>query len=100
MQKKLVNFSEKAFTFDLCPKVNNDITNNCHHMFNTTSLVYNGQQIRGLGQLSYPAQRGMYLHATLMISPEREALGVVDAWMVTRALMHDSISRGGCHRLV
>ncbi len=24
----------------------------------TTSLDYNGQQIRGLGQLSYPVQRG------------------------------------------
>jgi hypothetical protein len=28
----------------------------------------------------------MYLHATRMISPEREALGVVDVWMLTRKL--------------
>jgi hypothetical protein len=59
----------------------------------TTSLDYNGQQIRGLGQLSYPAQRGMYLHATLMISPEREALGVVDAWMYTRALSAEQLAK-------
>ena len=59
----------------------------------TTELDFNGQQIRGLGQLSYPAQRGMYLHATLMISPEREALGVVDAWMYTRALSAEQLAK-------
>ena len=59
----------------------------------TTTLDYNGQQIRGLGQLSYPAQRGMYLHATLMITPEREALGVVDAWMYTRALSAEQLAK-------
>lgn len=59
----------------------------------TTELDFNGQQIRGLGPLSYPAQRGMYLHATLMISPEREALGVVDAWMYTRELSPDQLAK-------
>ena len=59
----------------------------------TTTLDYNGQQIRGLGELSYPAQRGMYLHATLMISPEREALGVVDAWMYTRELSAEQLAK-------
>ena len=30
----------------------------------TTELDYNGQQMRGLGPLSYEAQRGIYLHPT------------------------------------
>lgn len=59
----------------------------------TTELDFNGQEIRGLGPLSYPAQRGMYLHATLMISPEREALGVVDAWMYTRPLSAEQLAK-------
>jgi len=28
----------------------------------TTELDFNGQDIKGLGSLSYDAQRGMYLH--------------------------------------
>lgn len=31
----------------------------------TTELDFNGQDIRGLGSLSYDVQRGMYLHPTL-----------------------------------
>jgi hypothetical protein len=46
----------------------------------TTELDYNGQQIEGLGPLSYEAQRGMYLHPTYVVSPEREPLGVLNAW--------------------
>ena len=30
----------------------------------TTELDFNGQQTEGLGTLSFPAQRGMYLHPT------------------------------------
>lgn len=30
----------------------------------TTELDFNGQQVRGLGPLSYEAQRGMYVHPT------------------------------------
>ena len=50
----------------------------------TTELDFNGQEIAGLGTLSYAAQRGMYLHPTYAVSPEREPLGVLDAWMWVR----------------
>lgn len=50
----------------------------------TTELDFNGQQITGMGSLSYPQQRGMYLHATLLTSTARESLGLVDAWMWAR----------------
>ncbi len=52
----------------------------------TTELDYNGQQMDGLGPLSYPAQRGLYLHPTYAVTPEREPLGVLDAWMWARPL--------------
>jgi hypothetical protein len=47
----------------------------------TTELNFNGQQTEGLGTLSFAAQRGMYLHPIYAVSPEREPLGVLDAWM-------------------
>lgn len=50
----------------------------------TTELNFNGQRIAGLGPLSYEAQRGMYVHPTYAVSPEREPLGVLDAWMWAR----------------
>ena len=50
----------------------------------TTELDFNGQRIAGLGPLSYEAQRGMYVHPTYAVSPEREPLGVLDAWMWAR----------------
>ena len=50
----------------------------------TTELNFNGQDIEELGRLSYDAQRGMYLHPTLCITPERIPLGVTDAWMWAR----------------
>lgn len=50
----------------------------------TTELDFNGQDITGLGPLSYEAQRGMYLHPTYAVTPQREPLGVVDAWMWAR----------------
>ena len=50
----------------------------------TTELNLNGQQITGLGPLSYEVQRGMYLHPTYAVTPERLPLGVIDAWMWAR----------------
>lgn len=50
----------------------------------TTELDFNGQAIKGLGPLSYEAQRGMYLHPTYAVTPEREPLGILDAWMWAR----------------
>jgi|GEM_PF-369342 len=52
----------------------------------TTELDFNGQEIDGLGRLSYEAQRGMYLHPTYAVTPERLPLGVLDAWMWSRPL--------------
>lgn len=51
----------------------------------TTELDFNGQQIEGLGRLNYDARIGMYLHPTLAVTPQREPLGVTDAWMWARA---------------
>jgi hypothetical protein len=51
----------------------------------TTELDFNGQGIAGLGRLSYEAQRGMYLHPTYAVTPDREPLGVIDAWMWARS---------------
>lgn len=52
----------------------------------TTELDFNGQAIKGLGKLSYEAQRGMYLHPTYAVSPQRLPLGIVDTWMWVRPL--------------
>ena len=46
----------------------------------TTELDFKGRNdIVGLGPLSYEAQRGMYLHVTLAVTPARLALGVLAA---------------------
>lgn len=50
----------------------------------TTELDFNGQAISGLGPLSYEAQRGLYLHPTYAVTPSREPLGVLDAYMWAR----------------
>lgn len=50
----------------------------------TTELDFNGQEMEGLGPLNYEARRGMYLHPTYAVTPEREPLGVLDAWMWAR----------------
>lgn len=52
---------------------------------NTTELDFNGQQTRGLGPLKYQTRRGMYLHPTDAVTPGREPLEVVNAWMWARA---------------
>ncbi len=51
----------------------------------TTELDVNGQGITGLGRQSDAAQRGIYLHPTCAVTPDREPLGVSDAWMWARA---------------
>ncbi|MEO5607997.1 MAG: IS4 family transposase [Polaromonas sp.] len=61
----------------------------------TTELDFNGRQATGLGPLSYEAQRGMYLHPTYTISPAREPLGVLDAWMWAREPKDSSGKRPG-----
>lgn len=50
----------------------------------TTELDFNGQAIEGLGKLSYEAQRGMYVHPTYAVSPQRLPLGILDTWMWAR----------------
>lgn len=50
---------------------------------------------RGLGPLSYEAQRGMYLHPTYAVTPAREPLGVLDAWMWAREEKDASGRRAG-----
>lgn len=61
----------------------------------TTELDFNGQRIAGLGPLSYEAQRGMYVHPTYVVSPQREPLGVLDAWMWAREPKDANGHRGG-----
>ena len=61
----------------------------------TTELNYNGQAITGLGPLSYEAQRGLYLHPTYVVSPEREPLGVFNAWTWARRLKGEDGQRPG-----
>ena len=50
----------------------------------TTVLDFNGQKTDGLGPLSYEAQRGMFVHPTLAVTPERLQLGLLDSWMWAR----------------
>lgn len=61
----------------------------------TTELDFNGQRARGLGPLSYEAQRGMYLHPTYAVTPAREPLGILDAWMWAREAKDAAGQRGG-----
>ena len=52
----------------------------------STELDFTTQPgIAGLGRLSYESQHGMYVHPTLVVTPQGAALGVVDAWMWARA---------------
>ena len=61
----------------------------------TTELDYNGQAMSGLGPLSFEAQRGLYLHPTYVVSPEREPLGVTNAWTWAREFKQGDAPRGG-----
>ncbi len=61
----------------------------------TTELDYNGQAMAGLGPLSYEAQRGLYLHPTYVATPQREPLGVINAWTWAREFKVGDAPRGG-----
>ena len=61
----------------------------------TTELDFNGQQAKGLGPLSYEAQRGMYVHPTYAVTTAREPLGILDAWMWAREQRGKDGQRGG-----
>lgn len=61
----------------------------------TTELDFKGQCIAGLGPLSYEPQRGIYVHPTYAVTPEREPLGVLDAWMWAREPKDANGQRGG-----
>lgn len=61
----------------------------------TTELDFNGQEIAGLGPLNYEARRGLYLHPTYAVTPQREPLGVLDAWMWAREARDETGERGG-----
>jgi hypothetical protein len=51
----------------------------------TTELDFTGKDdIEGLGPLTYEAQRGLHLHPTFLVTPERVPLGVFDAWIWAR----------------
>jgi hypothetical protein len=51
----------------------------------TTELDYSTKKdIAGLGPLNYETRRGMYLHPTLAVTPERVPLGLLDAYFWTR----------------
>ncbi len=50
----------------------------------TTELDFSSQPvIADLRRLNYQARQGMYVHPTLMVTPEGQALGVIDAWTWT-----------------
>jgi hypothetical protein len=61
----------------------------------TTELDFNGQDMEGLGPLSFEAQRGMYLHPTYAVTPDREPLGILDAWMWAGGPLDENGRRGG-----
>jgi len=46
----------------------------------TTELEFDGQSAVGLGRLNYEARRGLYVHPTYAVTPEREPLGLLNAW--------------------
>ena len=51
----------------------------------STELDYTGKNdIEGLGTLNYEHRRGLYLHPTLAVTPDRLPLGLLDCWTWTR----------------
>jgi hypothetical protein len=51
----------------------------------TSELDYTGKtDIEGLGPLNYETRRGLYLHPTLALTPDRVCLGVLDVWTWAR----------------
>jgi Transposase DNA-binding len=66
----------------------------------TTVLDFNGQKIEGLGPLSYEAQRGMFVHPTLAVTPERLQLGLLDSWMWAREFKDKNGVRPGINESI
>ena len=51
----------------------------------TSEMDYTGKNdIQGLGPLNYESRRGLYIHPTLAITPERVCLGIIDSWNWSR----------------
>ena len=49
-------------------------------LLDETELDFSSQPgIVGLGRLNYEARQGLYVHPTLMVTSEGQALGVIDA---------------------
>jgi len=61
----------------------------------TTELDFEGKQTQGHSPLSYEPQRGMYLHPSYAVTPQREPLGVLDAWIWAREPKDPSGKRPG-----
>jgi IS4 transposase len=61
----------------------------------TTELDFNGQAMTGLGPLSYEAQRGMYVHPTYVVTPQREPLGIINSWNWARQFKDKEGKREG-----
>ena len=52
----------------------------------TSELDYTGKtDIQGTGPLNYESRRGLYLHPTLAVTPDRLCLGVLDVYSWARA---------------
>lgn len=51
----------------------------------TSELDYTGKNdIQGLGPLNYESRRGLYIHPTLAVTPDRLCLGLMDSWNWSR----------------
>ena len=51
----------------------------------TSEMDYTGKNdIQGLGPLNYESRRGLYIHPTLAITPDRVCLGIIDSWNWSR----------------
>lgn len=59
----------------------------------TSVLDFNEQDIEGLGPLQYEAQRGMFLHPTYVVTPNREPLGTLDSWRWAREFRDETGER-------
>lgn len=86
---RLLSNTKTSWQALLEPHWANSIERMRHHpvvlnIQDTTELNFNGRQTAGLGPLSYDAQRGLYLHPSYVITPAREPLGVLDAWIWAR----------------
>lgn len=65
----------------------------CIH--DTTELDFEGKETRGLGPLSYEPSVACTLHPSYAVTPQREPLGVLDAWMWAREPKDASGKRAG-----